>query len=96
MHWTQNYYPAGSVGLSALLAALPIVVLLGLLATGRVPASLAALLGLVSAVLMAVFCFTPVEAVQPEGPGRMGWALTVLAAAGACRSGLVRRPIRVA
>jgi lactate permease len=59
----------------------PIVVLLGLLATGRVPAQLAALGGLVSAVLVAVFGFAPVEVHSPDGPGLAGWATTILAAA---------------
>src|SRR3954447_5056515 len=86
MPWTQNYDPfapmAWSEVYSPLLAALPIVVLLGLLATGRVPAHLAAALGLACAVLVAVFVFTPGEARQPDGPGRSAWAVTVLAAAG--------------
>ncbi len=82
MPWTQNYDPVGSPWLSTLLAALPVLVLLGLLATGRVSAPLAALLGLLSALLVAIFAFTPVEASDPDGPGRTGWALTVLAAAG--------------
>src|ERR1035437_8878089 len=32
MHWSQTYSPAGGLGLSALLATLPVVTLLGLLA----------------------------------------------------------------
>src|ERR1035441_5214772 len=45
--WTQIYTPvAGSLGLSALVAALPVVVLLGLLALGHVAAHWAALSGL--------------------------------------------------
>jgi lactate permease len=82
MHWTQNYDPFSSAWLSPLVAALPIIVLLGLLATGRVPAQWAALLGLASAVLAAVFAFPPKEVLDPDGPGRAGWAVTVLAAAG--------------
>jgi lactate permease len=82
MHWTQNYDPFGSAWLSPLVAAVPIVVLLGLLATGRVPAQVAALGGLVSAMLVAVFCFIPDEARSADGPGLAGWATTVLAAAG--------------
>ena len=38
MTWTQNYDPFNSPLLSTLVAALPIVLLLGLLATGRVSA----------------------------------------------------------
>jgi lactate permease len=82
MTWTQNYDPFGSALLSPLAAALPVVLLLGLLASGRVPAPLAALAGLIAAVLAAVCVFTPVEALTPDGPGRMGWAGAVLAASG--------------
>jgi lactate permease len=79
MHWTQNYHPFGSPLLDTLVAALPIVLLLGLLATGRVSAPKAALAGLLAAVLAAVFVFTPEEARQPGG--LLAWAGTVLAAA---------------
>src|SRR5882672_447590 len=82
MHWTQNYSPFDSLWLDPLLAALPVIVLLGLLATGRVPAVLAALAGLLSSMLMAAFVFMPKEALDPSGPGRLAWAGTVLAAAG--------------
>src|SRR5215475_116207 len=80
MTWTQTYDPLGSALLSPLAAAVPVVVLLGLLASGRVPAPLAALAGLVAAVLIAVFVFTPPEAAG--GAGRGAWADTVLTAAG--------------
>ncbi len=82
MVWTQNYDPCNNALASTLLAALPIVLLLGLLATGRVPAALAALAGLIAAVAMAVFVFTPTEAAASDGPGVAAWAGTVLAAAG--------------
>src|SRR5262249_28087507 len=77
MHWTQNYEPLGAW--SPLVAALPIIFLLALLATGRVPAHLAALAGLVSAVLAAILLFTPDEVA--EGRGLPAWTGTVLAAA---------------
>jgi lactate permease len=54
MTWSQNYAPLGSVGLSALVAALPVVTLLGLLAFWHVRAHLAALAGLLVAVLIAI------------------------------------------
>src|SRR5260370_10179607 len=54
MIWSQNYAPLGSLGVSALVAALPVVTLLGLLAFWRVRAHLAALAGLSVAVLIAV------------------------------------------
>ena len=82
MTWTQNYDPFGSALLSPLAAAVPVVVLLGLLASGRVPAPAAALAGLAAALLIAVFGCAPAEVANPDGPGRAGWAGTLLAAAG--------------
>src|SRR2546423_13650153 len=82
MTWTQNYDPFANAALSPLAAALPVVLLLGLLASGRVSAPAAALAGLAAAVLTAVFAFTPVEALTPDGPGYAAWAGTVLGAAG--------------
>jgi len=78
MTWTQNYDPFHSPWLSTLLAALPVVLLLGLLATGRVSAHLAALLGLLAAVGCAVFAFAPREAASLGLPA---WGQAVLAAA---------------
>ncbi len=52
--WTQQYDPMGSWPLSTLVAALPVLVLLGLLATGRVTAWAAALAGLVTASAVAL------------------------------------------
>jgi lactate permease len=80
MIWTQNYDPCNSALLSTLLAALPIVLLLGLLATGRVPAAGAALIGLLTAALAAVLVFTPPEASDPASGGTAAWAGTMLAA----------------
>jgi lactate permease len=54
MTWSQNYAPLGSVGLSALIAALPVVTLLGLLAFWHVRAQIAALAGLLVAAVIAV------------------------------------------
>src|SRR5687767_7793640 len=55
--WTQIYTPTGGLALSAVLAALPIVVLLGLLAFTRVPAPWAAVAGLASSLAVAVFVY---------------------------------------
>jgi len=56
--WTQIYTPvARSVGLSALVAALPVLVLLGLLASGRVRAHWAALAGLGTSMAVAVVVY---------------------------------------
>src|SRR5437868_13337710 len=54
MPWSQNYAPLGTVGLSALIAVLPVAVLLGLLAFWHVRAQFAALAGLLTAGLIAV------------------------------------------
>jgi lactate permease len=53
MHWSQNYDPLGNAFASTLLAALPIVVLLGCIATGKVKAHIAAVAGLAAALLIA-------------------------------------------
>jgi len=52
--WIQNYDPAGSWPLSTALASVPVLVLLGLLGTGRASAWQAAVAGLAAAVGMAV------------------------------------------
>jgi len=55
MTWSQNYTPlADSIGLSALVAALPVVTLLALLAFWHVRAHLAALAGLLVAAAIAI------------------------------------------
>jgi lactate permease len=78
MTWTQNYDPLGSLWASPLLASLPVLALLGLLATGRVSAARAALIGLLVALLVAIFGFAPVETAEA---GLTAWAGVVLAAA---------------
>src|SRR3984893_7000949 len=55
--WQQVYDPLGSPVTSTILAALPIIVLLGALGFFRVKAHLAALLGLAAALIVAVFVF---------------------------------------
>ncbi len=82
MLWTQNYDPLQSPALSTLVAALPIVFLLGLLATGRVPAQWAALSGLATAVLLGIFIFQPPEVNQTDSGALPAWAVTVLTSAG--------------
>ena len=57
MIWQQTYDPLGSRWLSTLVAALPVVVLLGLVALGHIRAWMAALLGLGAALAVAVFAF---------------------------------------
>jgi lactate permease len=57
MTWLQVYDPMRSVVLSTLLAAVPVVVLLGSLAFLKMQAHLAALLGLASAIAVATLVF---------------------------------------
>ena len=54
MTWSQHYDPLGSLLLSALVASLPVVVLLGLLALFQVRAHVGALAGLAASMLIAV------------------------------------------
>jgi lactate permease len=55
--WPQRYDPTGHWWLSALLAALPVVVLLGSLALLHMKAHYAALLGLATSILCAILIF---------------------------------------
>src|SRR5215510_3284069 len=57
MNWTQTYAPMGSLALSALVAAIPVILLLGLLAFFHVRAHIAALIGLASAMLVAIVVY---------------------------------------
>jgi lactate permease len=83
MELTQVHDPLNDPFASAALAALPVVLLLGLLATGRVAAHVAALAGLVAAVLLAVFAYAPAMTGMPDYWERVAsWAPTVLAASG--------------
>jgi len=55
--WSQGYDPIGAWAISTLIAALPVIALLGTLASGKVPAHWAALIGLTTAILTAIFAF---------------------------------------
>lgn len=62
--WAQNYDPLNNPWMSTILAALPIIVLLGSIAIFHMRIHLAAILGLVVAVAVALFIFRmPGEAV---------------------------------
>lgn len=54
MEWLQNYNPLGNALLSTLVAAIPVVVLLGLIAILEVRIHIAALIGLLTALAIAV------------------------------------------
>src|SRR5439155_488573 len=56
--WNQVYNPFSSETLSTLVAALPVVTLLALIASGKVKAHLAASIALVVALAVAVYAFT--------------------------------------
>jgi lactate permease len=56
--WNQVYNPLGNAALSTLVAALPVVTLLVLIASGKVKAHVAALIALLVAILVAVILFT--------------------------------------
>ncbi len=57
MTWTQTYLPLGNLYLSALVAALPVIVLLGALAFFHLKAHAAALLGLATALVIALLVY---------------------------------------
>jgi len=76
MSWSQNYSPLGNGILSALVAALPVVTLLGLLAFWHVRAHLAALAGLIAAAVVAIAVY------------HMPWNLTLAAGAYGAAFGL--------
>ena len=90
MIWTQNYDPIGNSWLSTAVAALPIVLLLALLATGRVSAPRAALAGLLSALLLAIFVFVPREqSLSYDERIARWWPSMIAAAAGGAAFGLL-------
>jgi len=55
--WAQAYDPLGAWWLSTIVAALPVIALLGTLASGKVSAHVAALIGLATALLTAIVAF---------------------------------------
>ncbi len=57
MNWTQIYNPLGNLLISALIASLPVVVLLGLLAFAHVKAHTAAIVGLAVSLIVAIVVY---------------------------------------
>ena len=57
MPWTQVYDPMNNLALSALLAAIPIIVIFYLLAIRRTPGQIAGAIAVTSAVLVAIFAY---------------------------------------
>jgi len=56
--WNQVYDPLANQALSTLIAAIPVVILLALLASGKVKAHLAAMAALAAAIIVAIVVFT--------------------------------------
>ncbi len=56
--WNQVYNPLGSAALSTIAAAVPVVTLLVLIASGRVKAHIAAVIAVIVTNLIAIFIFT--------------------------------------
>ena len=78
MVWQQIYNPFGNMIISTLLAAVPVVVMLVCLGFLHMKAHLAAGLGLLAAVLVAVFAFVFLG----ERPSGTDWLGIGLVAAG--------------
>src|SRR3974390_3865080 len=58
MRWNQVYTPLGNAGLSTIAAAIPVVTLLVLIASGKVKAHIAAIIAVIVTNLIAIFIFT--------------------------------------
>ncbi|PDT77805.1 L-lactate permease [Bradyrhizobium sp. C9] len=56
--WNQIYNPLGNAGLSTLAAAIPVVTLLVLIASGKVKAHIAAIIAVIVTNLITIFVFT--------------------------------------
>ena len=80
MTWTQIYDPFGVWWLSTLVAALPVVVLLGLLAIFRVKPHWAAMAGAATALAAASLVF------------HMPWSLSAISLAYGAGFGLLKSP----
>lgn len=57
MTWTQIYDPMGSLALSSLVAAIPMIIIFYMLAIRRTPGHIAGAVAVTSAVLIAIFAY---------------------------------------
>src|SRR3984893_15615741 len=64
--WNQIYNPFNNVPLSTIAAAMPVVTLLALIASGKVKAHIAAIVALIVANLIAIYIFTMPANVSPR------------------------------
>jgi lactate permease len=67
--WSQVYNPFGSAVLSTIVAALPIVCLLGLIAFAKMQAHIAAVITLVLSLVIAIFAFGMPSSMALEAAG---------------------------
>ena len=76
--WNQVYNPFNNAGLSTIAAAIPVVTLLVLIASGKVKAHIAAIIAVILTNLIAIFVFTmPVGmSIRATLLGWLGVALT--------------------
>ena len=56
--WNQIYNPLGNAALSTIAAAVPVVALLLMIASGKVKAHIAAIIALIIANIITIFVFT--------------------------------------
>ena len=89
-HWLQNYDPLGNAFLSTIVAALPVVVLLGAIAFFHIRIHLCPLLGLTVALAIALFIYKmPAKAaLLPDRPTER----SVSAGSASSRSGVTSPP----
>lgn len=85
--WIQVYEPTPYLLLSSFLASIPILLLLGLLASGKVTASWAALSGLIAALVIAIVFYRPamdanVTTMESWGNWSLAMAMAALHGAG--------------